>query len=183
MLNNGNNAKYSGYKEVTSPVIVFLDAHCEVVDGWLEPLLWRIHQNRSNVVCPEIDVISYENFGYSYASGIRGVFNWNLHFRWRAIPQVEQNRRKSVIDPIRFVYQLASISNTVDVRHRIQVITTTLAISQVVFNQTIYNDRSPTMAGGLFAIHKKYFEEIGLYDDEMDIWGGENLEISFRVRI
>ncbi|XP_063537229.1 polypeptide N-acetylgalactosaminyltransferase 5 isoform X2 [Cydia strobilella] len=136
-------ARLLGAKHVKGDVITFLDAHCECTEGWLEPLLARIVEDRSTVVCPIIDVISDTTFEYIQASDMTwGGFNWKLNFRWYRVPEREMQRRGG--------------DRTAPLR-------------------------TPTMAGGLFAIDRDYFYKIGSYDQGMDIWGGENLEMSFRV--
>ncbi|PAV82512.1 hypothetical protein WR25_19770 [Diploscapter pachys] len=136
-------AKLAGAKEATGQVVVFLDSHCEATTGWLEPLVARIAEKRTAILCPMIDSIAAETMAYHgdpYATAVGG-FSWALHFTWESMSQKEQQRRKSPTDHI----------------------------------------RSPTMAGGLLAADKEYFFAVGGYDEEMDIWGGENLEISFRA--
>ncbi|GFR01980.1 polypeptide N-acetylgalactosaminyltransferase 5, partial [Trichonephila clavata] len=135
-------ARLIGAAKARGQVITFLDAHCECTVGWLEPLLDRIAEDRTRVVCPIIDVISDATFEYVPASDMTwGGFNWKMNFRWYRVPQREVDRRHG--------------DRTLPVR-------------------------TPTMAGGLFSIDKDYFEKIGKYDEGMDIWGGENLELSFR---
>lgn len=136
-------ARLLGAQHAKGQVLTFLDAHVECTEGWLEPLLARIAEDRTRVVCPIIDVISDETFEYVTASDMTwGGFNWKLNFRWYRVPQREMERRNG---------------------DRTQPL------------------RTPTMAGGLFSMDKDYFNKIGRYDEGMDIWGGENLEMSFRI--
>lgn len=85
-------------------ILTFLESHIEVTDGWLEPLLDRVAENPTNVVCPVIDVISDETFQYSYTIDPRelqiGSFTWHLIFKWQLVPEKEYLKRKHVTDPL-----------------------------------------------------------------------------------
>ncbi|CAM9326049.1 polypeptide N-acetylgalactosaminyltransferase 4 [Lampetra fluviatilis] len=136
-------ARLLGATHATGQVLTFLDCHCECVPGWIEPLLQRIWEKETAVVCPVIDTIDWNTFEFYMQTSepAIGGFDWRLTFQWHGVPEQERSRRASRIDPI----------------------------------------QSPTMAGGLFAVSKKYFDHIGTYDQGMEVWGGENLELSFRV--
>ncbi|XP_071371995.1 polypeptide N-acetylgalactosaminyltransferase 10-like isoform X2 [Centroberyx affinis] len=122
-------------------VITFLDSHCEANVNWLPPLLDRIAQNRKSIVCPMIDVIDHDNFGYETQAGdaMRGAFDWEMYYKRIPIPPELQKEDPS--EPF----------------------------------------ESPVMAGGLFAVDRKWFWELGGYDTGLEIWGGEQYEISFKV--
>ncbi|KAI1903554.1 hypothetical protein AGOR_G00028380 [Albula goreensis] len=130
-----------GASAAKGEVITFLDSHCEANVNWLPPLLDRIAQNRKSIVCPMIDVIDHDNFGYETQAGdaMRGAFDWEMYYKRIPIPSELQKEDSS--EPF----------------------------------------ESPVMAGGLFAVDRKWFWELGGYDTGLEIWGGEQYEISFKV--
>ena len=66
-------------------------------------MLQRVVEDRRNVVCPIIDVISMDNFEYIGASAdLRGGFDWNLVFKWEYMsPKEKQERKKDPTKPIK----------------------------------------------------------------------------------
>ncbi|XP_051817409.1 polypeptide N-acetylgalactosaminyltransferase 15 isoform X2 [Antechinus flavipes] len=91
-----------GAARAAGDVLVFMDSHCECHKGWLEPLLSRIAGDRSRVVSPIIDVIDWKNFQYYHSVELqRGVFDWELNFHWKPLPEQERKVRQSPISPIR----------------------------------------------------------------------------------
>ncbi|XP_064834492.1 polypeptide N-acetylgalactosaminyltransferase 10-like isoform X2 [Oncorhynchus masou masou] len=129
-----------GAAAATGEVITFLDSHCEANINWLPPLLDRIATNRKSIVCPMIDVIDHDNFGYETQAGdaMRGAFDWEMYYK--RIPIPSELSKEDSSEPF----------------------------------------ESPVMAGGLFAVDRKWFWELGGYDTGLEIWGGEQYEISFK---
>ncbi|KAJ6644719.1 hypothetical protein lerEdw1_013621, partial [Lerista edwardsae] len=151
-------SRVRGADTVTAEILTFLDSHCEVNSEWLQPMLQRVKEDYTRVVSPIIDVISLDNFAYLAASAdLRGGFDWSLHFKWEQIP-IEQ--------------KLARTDPTQSIR---------LFHSYFIFPPPSIFSRTPVIAGGIFVIDKSWFNHLGKYDTQMDIWGGENFELSFRV--
>lgn len=160
-------ARLMGVKYSTGKVLVFLDAHCECNQGWLEPLLAPIVESRSTVTVPIIDVIDFKNMQLVTAvTHSRGVFDMSMTFSWGALPnheRLKQNKNRTILTkapaskiPAFFLYK---------------------KWGNGLFSILIFI----LVAGGLYAIDKEYFQAIGSYDEEMRIWGGENIEMSLRL--
>lgn len=128
-------ARVTGAQAATGETITFLDSHIEVQPGWLEPLMFRIYEDRHHVVMPIIDSIDADSFDY-HAGGLD-----ILGFSWGLGQKSIGNRKREATKPM----------------------------------------PSPIMAGGLFSMDRKLFFDLGGYDPEMRLYGGEEMEISFRI--
>ena len=243
-------ARVRGAELAVGPILTFLDSHCEVTTGWLQPLLSRIktvshtsshphlltssppshrttpmwcHQSLTSSTktlwstptlvllskevspsppslsplppslppslslppsppslppsLPPLPLIPYyiadsplsPSSPLSDHCSVAG-FGHSLHFRWDQMSQRELQSRARMIDPIRLVAKLRS-----------PIIYTPLSplfppslppLSLPPFSLSF---RTAAIAGGLFAVEKVWFQHLGMYDTQMEIWGGENI--------
>ncbi|XP_073962003.1 polypeptide N-acetylgalactosaminyltransferase 3-like [Choristoneura fumiferana] len=86
-------ARLMGARRAAGDVLLFLDAHCEATQGWLEPLLNRAGSD-DVFICPQIDLIDGETLAYIKSSdGNYGAFSWDLQFRWYMLSDDVINQR------------------------------------------------------------------------------------------
>ncbi|KAJ9593969.1 hypothetical protein L9F63_014610, partial [Diploptera punctata] len=89
-----------GAAEARGDYLMFLDSHCEVNVGWLEPLLDTVNKDETCIASPVIDVIDMDTFQYRASSSqLKGGFDWSLHFKWIPLSREQKSARRSPTQP------------------------------------------------------------------------------------
>ena len=115
----------------------------------------------TTVVCPFIDVIAYDSFEYrAQDEGARGAFDCKTRF---LLIHCTFTILRGIFSILGEMYY-----------KRLPLLPEDKAKPTEPF-------KSPVMAGGLFAINAKFFWKLGGYDEGLEIWGGEQYELSFKV--
>ncbi|RWS25948.1 hypothetical protein B4U80_04164, partial [Leptotrombidium deliense] len=149
-----------GVRKATASVITFLDSHCECSEGWLQPLLQRISENNRTIVSPVIDNIKFDTFQYK---NISKILNHEYDIKNIFAGSLTSTSVGGFTWRLNFIWHLPSDE---EAKRRVKP---TDAIA------------TATLAGGLFAVNREYFISMGTYDPEYEIWGAENLELSFKT--
>jgi hypothetical protein len=124
----------------------------------------RVYKQRKTLAVPIVDGLEWNSLlhtRYWGASASIGIFEWGLLYKEMTISQEKLKTKERATLPNRLVYIFIAIP--------------------LNYLNLILTNSSPTHAGGLLAIDKKWFEELGYYDDGIKIWGGEQYELSFKV--
>ena len=74
-------------------------------EGWLPPLLSRIAEDNTRVLCPMIDIINADTFEYTSSPMVKGGFNWGLHFSWEQLSEEDLHHPKSFATAFRYISQ------------------------------------------------------------------------------
>ncbi|CAH8565693.1 unnamed protein product [Heterobilharzia americana] len=176
-------SRMNGARNASGDILVFLDAHIETLNHWLEPLIVQLislrkqsrhhhHQqqheesqwitnegtskplyNAKHFIVSPIILSTSDKIDYDNIEDnlYLGGFSWDLIFRWHHVNEVG-----TVISP-------------------------SFGQHETDAYRLIQPRPTPALAGGIFAVWRDDFFYYGGYDEEMIIWGGENIELSLRT--
>jgi polypeptide N-acetylgalactosaminyltransferase len=136
-------------------MIVLLDAHCECTPHWLEPLAARIKDSRKNVAVPFIDNIIAETFEYDPL-------------------ELDESVSRSFISLESQSFLLLDLFQTGGFSWDGYFTWNGIPKREMTRLKKICGNRigscpieTPTMVGGLFAMDRNYFWELGSYDGQV----------------
>ncbi|KAK5603808.1 Polypeptide N-acetylgalactosaminyltransferase 14 [Crenichthys baileyi] len=167
-------SRVRGADAARAKVLTFLDSHCEVNKDWLPPLLQRIKQSKQ----------AHQRRGS--AGDARFKMIWNFIYMVKKVLDKDPTRVVSPVIDIINMDTFAYVAASADLRggfdwslhFKWEQLSPEQKARRTDPTQPI---KTPIIAGGLFVIDRSWFNHLGKYDTAMDIWGGENFEISFRV--
>ncbi|KAF5402865.1 putative n-acetylgalactosaminyltransferase [Paragonimus heterotremus] len=156
-----------GARAATAEVLVFLDSHVRTDPYWLEPLLARlVHVKQLTMDCNR-SRNSYKNETCETAVGQRLVLSPVIY-------------GLSIPDEIENIPVIGGFSWNFTFRW--ELMKEERKENQPPSSCGYFDQwKTPAISGGIFATWRQGFFELGGYDEEMDIWGGENIEISLRT--
>ena len=152
-------AKQAGAEAATGDIIVFFDCHVKPARDYWVPYVKQIHDNYKRVVIPVITNLNVDTWEeYNRPTG--GGVSYLIHF---VVPTFFHSSNE----------YMAMVS---------QGMSKCYLTFDAEFKWTTDDTPNvPIMSGGLLAISRKWFFEIGGYDKTMLGWGGENLDQSMRI--
>ncbi|XP_046559152.1 polypeptide N-acetylgalactosaminyltransferase 5-like [Haliotis rubra] len=143
----------NGARKARGDVLVFLDAHMEVGVAWLEPLLERIVSQPQGVVQPDILDIEYRHPKTSNHSVVNGESYKKEQDNTRPGMSWEMSQNWFPFPPY---------------------------LHQAGYRQTDAFP-SPALQGSAIVVRRSYFMSIRGFDEGLNIWGGEQLELALKV--
>ena len=136
-----------------SSVLAFLDAHCEPQTLWMPPLLAHLEARPKAVALPVLEGLDRRTWALS---------RQRLH--------EPQHPPRGIFVGWNLTFGWAPLSARQ--REERRAAAPDGALSPLM---------APVMAGGVFAIGREWFFESGGYDDGLEVWGAENVEMSVRM--
>jgi polypeptide N-acetylgalactosaminyltransferase len=163
-------ARTLGAQKSTGDVIIVLDAHCECVGSFQSFVWWAkssslMHSgDQLASTITDANRTESQSIGCSYRRWIRMEHAWThehlwlIEFPWHLGMGISLQRDSSARTRIK------------EEKAFIRTILVSLLRSD---SETTLVVRSPTHAGGLLAIDRQWFFELGAYDPGIRVWGAE----------